>query len=355
MVETARATAVADRLERYYLALLRGLTLVIATICILGAIGFGLDGVRRALTQTDIKPEPVAVSSEEALGSILRTDAAGKDAAKAEGAQISAEDKKVYATFFSGPFEQYYQAYRKLAAGYNKPEDTILPKAKLAEQLGYTVEILGEPDPIAPTVGEASDPETAAAEATGRAYVSTAKLFIRDPAYAKAQVEAVIKAVSDKRLAGKAQSYKAAQKTAQACHTEYVARSVWDPNSMACRDWYLEPYGCSVRRQMPVDKCEPAYPEGIKSPLALFSQIDESYRLTWNAKTEEAGRAAQAKSDERQAIKAGASGSWMLALQIGGAFALIMFLFLLIAVERHLRRLADQRAGGAAEAIGGAA
>lgn len=342
MSKTDRAESVADRLERTYLGLLRALTLVVATICIIGAAIFALDGARRLLTPTEVKPEAVAVTPEEALGPIVETGAARKDAAQDQVTAIPAEIRNAHAAFIEGTFEPYYQQYRRLALAYNKPEDQILAKPDLAKHLGYTVEALaGEYDTQKADAG--ASPEDAAAGAMISGLVRTSKQFQTNSAYAEAQAAAVAKALADPRLVGKARGYKSAEKTAQACHTEYEMRTVWDSTSMACRDWYYQPYGCSVRRPMPLQKCEPAYPEGIKSPLQLFAQVDEGYRLAWSSKTSAAEAAAAAESAEKELFKAGAPASLMLALQVGGAFLVVMFLFLLIAVERHLRRVAQRR------------
>lgn len=342
MTKNHPAESVSDRLERTYLGLLRALTLVVATICIVGAAIFALDGVRRLVTPTEVKPEAVAVSPEEALGPVVQTGAARKDAAQDEAKAIPAEVRNAHAAFLKGPFEPYYQQYRRLALAYNKPEDQVLTKPQLAEQLGYTVQALaGEYD--TQPADAAGTPEDAATGAMIAGLVRTSKLFQNNAVYAEAQTVAVTKALADPRLVSKARGYKAAEKTAQACRTEYEMRTVWDSSSMACRDWYYEPYGCSVRRPTPVQKCEPAYPEGIKSPLQLFAQVDEGYRLAWSSKTSEAEATAAAQTAEKELVKAGAPASLLLALQVGGAFLVVMFLFLLIAVERHLRRVAQRR------------
>lgn len=361
MMKSDNLESVSDRLERIYLGLLRGLTLVVATICIVGATLFAIDGARRALTPTEVKPEAVAVSKDEALGALAQPDNAQKTTETGEQAQGSEEARKVHAAFLKGPFEPYYQSYRRLAVAYNKPEDQVLTKPQLAEHLGYTADAVATADSMTTTDLASTAPAADAAAAEAAAMIDpaaapdapneavigglirTANLFQRDAAFAQAQTTAVSQALADPRLVAKAQGYRAAQKSAQACRTDYELQTVWDPTSTACRDWYYEPYGCSVRRPTAVQKCEPAYPEGIRSPLELFTQVDESYRLAWTGKTLAAEAEAAATSSEKELVKAGAPASLMLALQIGAAFLVVMFLFLLIAVERHLRKVAQRR------------
>lgn len=365
MIRTEKTEAVADRLERIYLGLLRGLTLVVATICIIGAAFFAIDGGRRALMPTQVKPEPVSVSAEDALGPIVQSEAARKDAEQPSQSAVSTEARNAHAAFLKGPFEPYYQTYRKLAAAYNKPEDQILTKPQLAEHLGYTADEIASAADTAPAVvpesaadAAAADAAAAMAAALGQAPPAdatsasdsvlnglsrTANLFQTDAAYAEAQNAAVAKAAADPRFTAKARGYRTAEKTAQACRTDYEVRSVWDATSTGCANWYYPPYGCSVRRQVPVEKCEPAYPEGISSPLQLFTQLDESYRLSWTGKALASEAEAAEKTAQKEQVKAGAPVSLLLAVQIGGAFLVVMFLFLLIAVERHLRKVAQRR------------
>jgi hypothetical protein len=331
MTFTNRASAATARLERIYLAALRIIVLLFATICILAAGYFAVDGLRRSLTSTHVEPEPVAVSTEEALKPLMQGDQPAKTEGSTPANGPSAAAKTAHETFLNGTFVPYYEAYRAMAAAYNKPEDTILSKADLADRLGYTAAAIDSYE-----VGDSP---------VEQGLAKTARLFQTDSAYAGPQINVITDALKDPRLLRKAMQYKAAQKTAQACSTAYVVRSVWDPNSTACVGWYEEPYGCSVRRQVPVEQCVPAYPEGIRSPLETIIRLDAAYRLSWADKINSADEAAAAKSTERQAVKAKAPGMLLLALQVFGVFLAVMFMFLLVAVERHLRRLS--RAGAA--------
>lgn len=109
---------------------------------------------------------------------------------------------------------------------------------------------------------------------------------------------------------------------------------------MACSNWWQQPYGCQVRRSVPVQQCHAAYPQGIQSPLTTVERLDGSYRLAWIDKTNGSEATAAAKRAVREATKAAAPGKFSLALRVFAGFLLVMFMFLLIAVERHLRRLA---------------
>ncbi len=348
------AKVFALKLERTYLAALRVLILVFATICLLGAGAFVIDGIRRALLPTEVKAAPVAVSAQEAVAPIVRSPTDDKASTSEAGYGVSAEAKAAHAAFMKGPFESYYQAYRKLAQTYNKPEDQVHDKRALAERLGYTPDALdAAPNGAAPqesgtdaasiAAAAAADAAAAAANAAGissayeESMLRTSAQFQRDADYAKAQTDVVAKALADPRLIERANKYKAAQKTAQACSTVHRMRTVWDPNSTGCEDWFYRPYGCSVRRAVPVEECVPAYPEGIESPIETFARLDESYRMQWFGKMAASQGKAASEEALKKAIKAEAPMSLWNGLRVFGAFLVVMFMFLLIAIERHLR------------------
>lgn len=351
------ATVFALKLERAYLAALRVLILVFATLCLLGAGLMAADGARRAMTPTKVEPAPVTVTAQEALEPLVRTDSNDKGEAATQATSASAEARRFHEAFLRGPFETYYQYYRRLAVTYNKPEDGVLDKKALAERLGYTPEALDEATsrvPEATAADAAADAAMAAALAAAgtppeadaavegndsvrQALLRTSNLFQRDAEYGKVQLQVVAQALADPRLTAKAVKYKAAEKTAQSCSTVYRARTLWDPRSTACYNWYEEPYGCRVRRSVPVQECAPAYPEGVESPLESFVRLDESYRMSWAGKTATAEGEAAVLQAEKESVKEGAPASFLNGARIFAAFLVVMFLFLLIAIERHLR------------------
>ncbi|RYG75345.1 MAG: hypothetical protein EON59_18325 [Alphaproteobacteria bacterium] len=138
------------------------------------------------------------------------------------------------------------------------------------------------------------------------------------------------------------QEYKAAEKTAQSCSTQYERRTVWDSYSTACSDWFYQPYGCNVTRSVPVQRCVAAYPEGIVSPTVAFGRADDAFRTIWAQRADQNAQVAQDERLSRQITRSQIGPRLMLALRIIGGFLIVMFFFLLIAVERHLRKVARQ-------------
>jgi phage-related minor tail protein len=82
------------------------------------------------------------------------------------------------------------------------------------------------------------------------------------------------------------------------------------------------------------------FPKGTRSHAAIFNAYHQRYNELLGDRREE--YAAQAES-ERQSIIAGklvGGASIWTALQIAGGFIMLMFFFLLIAIERHQRKQA---------------
>ncbi|WP_395649520.1 hypothetical protein [Brevundimonas sp.] len=302
-----------DRIESVYLAILRIAVLTVATISLIAAAGFALDGLWRFAVVTDVKQEPTAVAPAEVIAAMKMPP----PAAERGDAQIPAHVRAAHAEFSSKVFSVYYSVYRKASEAYKKSEDTTLTQAELMSALGYDLETYAS--------GE----------------VPATKLFVENTAYQQQAQTAVAAAMADATALGQLQEYKAAQKTAQSCTTEYERRTMWDSNSTACSDWFYQPYGCNVTRSVPVQRCVAAYPEGIVSPTVAFGRADDAFRVIWAQRAEANAQAAADKRYAREETRSKIGPRLMLALQIIGGFLVVMFFFLLIAVERHLRRVAE--------------
>jgi hypothetical protein len=306
--------AAADRLEAVYLAALRIMVLVIATLALLVAIWMAADGVRSLLTSTEVKAKPVSVSATEVLQA-NRDKQAVVDSASGSEDTVPKSVRDHHTAFMKGPFEAYYRLYVPTAYSYKKPEDKVLDRAEFAQLLGYDLD----------TFAWSDDP--------------TVKRFAEDAAYAEAITLAAKQATADAGYRQLLAGYKAAQKTAQACRTEYERRRGWDSNSMVCDGWWQSPIGCPVIRQVPVQRCEPAYPDNIVSPTKAFAEFDRGYRELWKRRTDEAAAERSSKIEKRYALKASGVPKLSKAMILLAGFLGIMFLFLVIAVERHVRRI----------------
>jgi hypothetical protein len=311
--------ATADRLETVYLAALRIMVLVIATLALLVAIWMAVDGLRSLLTSTEVKAKPVSVTATEVLKA-NRDKQAVVDSASGDEDTVPKTVKDQHMAFMKGPFEAYYRLYVPTAYSYKKAEDKVLDRAEFAQLLGYDLD----------TFAWSDDP--------------TVRRFAEDPAYAEAITLAAKEATADAGYRQLLAGYKAAQKTAQACRTEYERRRGWDSNSMVCDAWWQSPIGCPVIRQVPVQRCEPAYPDNIISPTKAFTEFDRGYRELWKRRTDQAEAERAAKVGKRYELKASGVPKLSKAMILLVGFLGIMFLFLVIAVERHLRRIKNGQA-----------
>jgi hypothetical protein len=143
------------------------------------------------------------------------------------------------------------------------------------------------------------------------------------------------------------QRYKAARKVrverkVQKTRTE--TRDGWDPYSMSCADWYESPRGCPVRRTVDVPYTETVvsmeFPEGTQSHSQIFRAMQDRFYTLLQQKRDD--NAADADARRMQIVIGNARGVESLgtALRIFAGFLALMFFFLLIAIERHQRRIA---------------
>lgn len=312
---TGRFSAAADRLERVYLAALRFAVLLVATVALLLAVGFAGDGVRRLLTSTEVEQQPVSVGGAEVVQRMQASIAERSAEAASETPAIPAPVRRAHAAFLAGPFDPLYQSYRTLATRYNKPEDRLLTKPALAAELGYTADAV-------------------AAREDGRVVA-----FAENPRYASQMGAASASLATERGVTSQLAKYKAAQKTAQQCTTRERSVRGWDSTSIECPEWYMAPVGCPVTRQEPYQACVAVYPDNIVSPLQTVASFDAHFAEVWSERDSESASEAQNERERLALIKAQGQPRLSQAVVILAAFLAIMFLFLVIAVERHLRRL----------------
>lgn len=308
-----------DRIERVYLASLRVAILGVATLCLLGAVFFGANALWRVFVSTDVEESPVEVTGAQVAAELKK--AAPEQSGRDRSNEIPSAVRQAHARWARDVFPQYYAVYRTASQTYKKPEDETLSSQQLMDALGYDLDSYA---------GDADK----------------AQWFVNGATYQQQALAAVTAAMRDPAVVSQLTEYKAAEKTAQSCSTTYQRRRVWDSYSTACHNWYEYPQGCEVTRSVPVERCVPAYPEGIVSPRVAFGRADEEFFRLWSQQSQQVRAEAQATRDGREATRAQIGPSVMLALQILGAFLVVMFFFLMVAIERHLRAGAGSAVAG---------
>jgi hypothetical protein len=318
----ARFGAALDRAETIYLRVLRAVILVIATVLIAYAGWLALSGIYKISKSPDSVTEVPAVVAADELTS---AEMPQREQAQAPGdgkSKIDPEKQKFYAAIA----RRYYGLFRTKFEPYRQKEDKQLTQSEFDDSNLNTARRLE-----AVTKGELD--------------------FDQDKADLETLVAVMTEAAAKPETVKRLQTYQAAkrvqvEKKVQRTRTEY--RRGWDSYSTACADWYYAPYGCAVSRPVQVPYTETVtameFPKGTQSHAQIFRAFqDRFFELLEQRRKANAAKAA----DERASIIDGnAIGelSLLTALQILGAFLALMFFFLLIAIERHQRRISNRTA-----------
>lgn len=306
-----------DQIERVYLIFLRLGVLALASICLLGALYFAGDAVWRVFVSTEVPVEETVVAPSE-VSAAMRAMAADRQPQDSEGPSIPAHVRQAHTRFMREAFPAYYAVYQTAARAYNKEEDDLLTAEQLADRLGYSLETY----------------------AAGESFVT--KAFVENPAYQSQVLAAVTAAMSDQATVALLSQYRDAQRV-QSCTTRNVRRTV----RQTCGYYYV--WDCSYVQTVPVRECEQVYPDGIVSPLAAFTSADQAFGELWMQRAAQREDAARMETGRRHAMRAQIGPKLMLAMQILGGFLVIMFFFLLVAIERHLRSMSAPAESAALE------
>ena len=320
-----RFAAFLDRAEELYLKILRGAVLLIATLLVIYAAGLAAFSLYRVARSPDsVKVEEVSVTPQELVGAEL---VPARGAAEAKPV-VNTARVKAYEQFVA----KYYRLFQTKFEPFRQPDDKQLSLGEFDDNF------VNSKDRIAAANAGQLDSDADLADLN--------KLH-------DAMAAAVALPEAQKRLKG----YKSARKTnvcrnVEKTRTEYVAG--WDSYSTACSNWYEYPMGCAVSR--PVERtyttkeCAMEFPKGTQSHMQIFRAFQDKFTSLLEQRRAEAAAEADA---ERQSIMAGnmqGKADLFTALAICGVFIVLMFFFLLIAIERHQRRSREERVAASAQA-----
>lgn len=300
-----------DRVESIYLSILRTGVLAVATLCLLAAAWFAFDGLWRLAVPSEVKTDPTVVSAAEITAALRATEPADRSNA---GPEIPDWVRAAHESFSKDVFPGYYAIYKRAFDANRKPDDKLETPSQLMEGLGYDL----------------------ASYAAGESVA--VKRFVEDEDYQRQALEAVGAAMNSPQALALFRAYKAAEKSEQRCVTVDQVRRV----NQVCGYYYV--YDCSYTQRVPVQRCEAVYPNGIVSPIQAFERADLAFAEAWSRTTNRNRATADHKRSERMATRALIGPRLILALQIAGAFLVVMFFFLVVAIERHLRGAVQARA-----------
>ena len=314
-----RLSSALDRAENIYLKLLRAIILLIATLM----IGYAAWLAATSLYKISRSPDSV-VEQQASVAADEITDAEMPQVTeKTAGSQeptATPEQRQFYADFVNG----YFDLYRTRFEPYRQSEDKQLTRDEFDDSF----------------VGSQHRLQA----------VATGELdFASDRADLEKMAVVMTEAAARPKTVERLQKYKTAKKVlvarqVQKTRTEY--RRGWDSYSTNCADWFYSPVGCPVQRSVQVPYTDTVYamelPEGTQSHTQIFRAFQDRYLQLLQERRDTNARNAQAERNNILAGQVEGGISLMTALQVAAAFLVLMFFFLLIAIERHQRRMSQR-------------
>ncbi|HEY0148913.1 MAG TPA: hypothetical protein VGB70_07895 [Allosphingosinicella sp.] len=319
-----RFGAALDRAERVYLKVLRAALLIIATGLLVYAAWLGAWSLyKMSRSPASVVEQPAVVAPDELTDAEMpvRVDAP----AASEGPKVDPAQQRYYADFA----KRYFGLFRTRFEPFRQAEDKQLTRDQFDDAFLKTGDRLQ-------------------ASAKGELNFAADKADLET--LLAVMTEAAGKPATQERL----QRYKAAKKVTVARkvqRTRTETREGWDPYGYSCFNWY-ENGGCPTTRTVEVPYTDVVrtsqFPEGTQTHTQIFRAFqDRFFSLLQERRTKNAAEAA-AKREEIGFGKIMGKLTLWTALQILAGFLVLMFFFLLIAIERHQRRLASDRQAAAA-------
>lgn len=303
-----------DRIEATYLKVLRAIILLIATAFLVYVGWLAISGLYKVTRSPDSVVEQAAVVEAP---EIIDAQASEAPSQNARSTGENPEQRAFYQSFA----KRYFALFRGKFEPFRQTEDKKL---------------------TADEFDDAHLNTTSRLEAVKAGEID----FVSDKNDLERLLVVMTQASELPQTRERLQKYKnaekvAVKKTQQRMRTSY--RSGWDSNSSNCEGWFYSPVGCAVQRQVQtpynVVVTEMQFPAGTQSHSAVFGAIQDRYfSLLEERRIANASKAASERSDIELGIQEG-YGSFATAMYVVGGFLILMFFFLLIAIERHQRKI----------------
>lgn len=300
-----------ERVEAAYLQALRVAGLLIATLCLIAALFFAGNALWRLTVSTDVKPEQTAVNTANIAQKVVNTE----DASTAVSSGSTDTARQVHDAFKKDVWPKYYAIYDSAFQNNRNRADSKVSSDDMMAQMGYDLD----------TYKQAYDAE-------GEFGSERIIRMVTDPSYQSAALKHVTEVMGSNAVKAKLNSYKAATKSEQKCSS--TPRSVYV--SRICGNYYYS-YECGSTQTVYDRQCEAVFPDSIITPAIAFARADVLFAIDWLSDEETKAAIANAEREERMLTRAGIGPNLQLALVIIAGFFVVMFFFLLVAIERHLR------------------
>ena len=276
-------------------------------------------GIYKVSRSPDSVVEAQASVSEQDL---LDARTAPEPVAEASTSDVPSGPSAALRNSYQNRLRRYFSLYRAKFERFAKPEDKRLSQDEFDDRFLRT-----EERTKAVSEGQAD-------QAQDLADIDRLIALIGEASDSPANIERLRK-------------YQAARKIdvrKQVERTRVESRRGWDSYSTSCPDWYLSPQGCATVRTETIPYLETItvkeYPKGTETPAEIFAAYNDQYWRLLNQRREANQAAAESARQDIAFGKIAGSGMLMTALQIAAGFVLLMFFFLLIAIERHQRVIA---------------
>lgn len=321
-----------DQTERSFLGALRFVALLAAGVLILVSVGLLVLGFIMQWESADaVETERVAVTGAE-----LAPPQAPAPSPAAQPQREAPRWSRILPEAFRN---RYYGLYRSAFAPSYRQGEKPLEAPQFFE--------LMFPDDALDLIEFFDDGRIALAERAGEG--GTRPLL-------ESLLAALQEASATDAVRGELQGYKSAQRV-EVCRSVQRTRTrsieQWDYGAQSCPYWFEPPYGCMGRRQVSepyqARECSMQFPDQLADPARLMRDLQGRYFGALDAKIAASQRDAETRRMEIISRNARGKGAVWDAVFLFGAFLTLMFLYLLVALERHHRTMARAMAARPAE------
>lgn len=316
-----------SKAEQSYLSLLRQTSLLAATLLLFGAILLFVGGLVLQFGNPDgIRPEEVSVATSDVVSvpesGPTRTAAKPTDTAPRWNRVLPAAFRERYYSLFRSSFAPYYRRADK-APDRNAFFAALFPDDRLNYIEAFDDARLADAD-------QSTD---------SRPLLTSLQTIVAAAAAHPTSIREL-------------KAYQAAKRV-QVCDTVRRTRTryetYWNSLATSCPYWYESPYGCSDTRAVsqPYTErvCRMEFPGEIANPHNVMLRLQDRYFAALDRKIQSADAMVDERRQAMMLRKANGSMAIETAVKAFLAFLGLMFIYILVAIERHHRVFTRMLAG----------
>ncbi|MBX7457827.1 hypothetical protein K3152_06175 [Qipengyuania sp. 1NDH17] len=296
-----------SRTEKVYLEVLRGAALIVATVILAWIVWLLVSSAYRISQDASaVEVEPVEITAAEVVDI---------DLGELEAPVVEGDALKPNVTAFDNFAEQYHQLFREKFEAFAHKDDDKLSKDEFVEL--YLAGMSGSME---------DEMEVGFGPSLDEADYDGLLAMMREVSTLPASIERLEKY----RDSPKVRREEKVRKTRRERYCSYYS-SYFD--ECYSYDYRSVPYTDTIVRMEP--------PKGVLTYQQLFAAYQDNYLGTLSARRQENSSDAMAERERRMAANAEGWSGLGNAVWFAGLFLALMFFFLLIAIERHQRRIAN--------------